>query len=57
MVQLNNLLLLIIHLKLIVELSQHLLLAVEAGHLLSKLCAEHFVYHFAHRGRLSNLIL
>ena len=51
MIKLDNLLLLIIHLKLIVELSQHLLLAVEAGHLLSKLGAEHFVYHFAHRGR------
>ena len=48
MIKLNDFLLLIIHLQLVVEFSQHFLLAIEASHLLSKLRAEHFIDHFTH---------
>ena len=49
LVQLNDLLLLVVHLEFVVELAKHLLLPVEAGHLLSQRRAEHFVDHFGHR--------
>ena len=42
-VQFDDLLLLIVHFQFVVELAEHLLLAVEAGHLFSQCCAEHFV--------------
>ena len=47
-IQFDDLLLLVVHFKFVVELTEHLLLPVEPSHLLSQLSAEHFVYHFAH---------
>ena len=49
LVQLDDLLLLIVHLHFVVELAKHLLLSVEARHLFSQRGAEHFINHFGHR--------
>ena len=48
LVKLDYFLLLVVHFELVIELSQHLLLAVKARHLFSQRCAEHLVYHFSH---------